>query len=185
FSRLLKFLQKSSSESQKIKSFGAGFFGSSSFASWQRIISAFLVAIFIANTGLFNGVVHAQVFEVRLNECQDESPEDLNEYGLVNVLVESELMNDWTISGHVRRYCQRVQEVLGAVCLITPWEGQTPSRIVEALQQLYFEGYEVDDGLAKLIGMVVVGEVPLPVVHNGQDSFPSFFPYTDLVNPVY
>ncbi len=157
----------------------------SSFAHWQRVVATFLVSILVLNTGLFSGVVYAQTFEVQLDDFRDESPEDLEEFGLVNVLVENALMNDGALSNHVQRYCERVQDELGVVCLITPWEGETPSRIVEALQQMYFEGVEVSGGLGKLVGIVVVGDVPLPVVDNGIETFPSHFPYTDLVKPAY
>jgi len=163
----------------------AQIFKGSSFADWQRFISVVLVAVIVANTGLFSGAAYAQTYEVKLEDFRSESLEDLNEYGLVNVLAESKLLEDRSISGHVRQYCERVQQALGTVCTITPWEGETASRVVEALQQLYFEGLEVEDGIAKLVGLVVIGEVPLPVVHNGQDSFPSFFPYTDFVKPAY
>jgi hypothetical protein len=157
----------------------------SSFASWQRAVATILSSILILNTGLFSGLVYAETFEVQLDEFREESPEDLEEFGLVNVLVENALMQDTTISNHVQRYCERVQDELGVVCLITPWEGETPSRIVEALQQMYFEGVEVSGGLGKLVGLVMVGDVPLPVVDNGIETFPSHFPYTDLVRPAY
>ncbi|MGE3279122.1 MAG: S-layer homology domain-containing protein [Candidatus Altimarinota bacterium] len=157
----------------------------SSFAGWQRWVSVGLVTVIAANTGLFSGAVYAQTYEVKLDDFRSESLEDQNEYGLVNVLVEGGLLEDRSISGHVRQYCERIQEVLGTVCTITPWEGESASRVVEALQQLYFEGLEVEDGIGKLVGLVVVGDVPLPVVYNGQDSFPSLFPYTDFVKPAY
>ena len=161
----------------------------SSFARWQRGISVALLLIMVANVGLFSGVAHAQTqpktYEALLDDFRDQSPQDLQEFGLVNVLAEQALLDDRGVSNSIQDYCERVQEVLGAVCMITPWEGETASRIVEALQQMYFEGIEVQGGLGKLIGLVVVGDVPLPVVNNGVETFPSMFPYTDLVEPAY
>lgn len=157
----------------------------SSFAVWQRWIAALIVSVLFANTGLFSGAVYAQTFEVKLDDFRETALQDLEEYGLVNVIVENALYQDATLANHLQRYCERVQEALGVVCLITPWQGETPSRIVEALQQMYFEGVEVSGGIGKLVGVVLVGDVPLPVVRNGVESFPSHSPYTDLVQPAY
>ncbi|MDP3975478.1 MAG: hypothetical protein Q8P95_01025, partial [bacterium] len=147
---------------------------------WQQWIATGLSLIIVANTGLFGAVAYANTFETELNNFQTRSPEDGNEYPLVVVLVEPELN-----SGEVSDYCEGIQEQIGSVCLLMEWQGETAARIVESLQQLYFEGYRVSDGLAKLVGLVLIGEVPIPVVHNGLESFPSLYPYTDLVRPVY
>ncbi|MDZ4217168.1 MAG: hypothetical protein U1C97_02510, partial [Candidatus Gracilibacteria bacterium] len=126
------------------------------FSSWQRAIALLLSVILLSNTGLFSGVVYAQTYEVRLDDFRSSTPQDLNEYALVNVLVEGALMEDRDIANHVDRYCQNVNAAIGAMCVITQWNGETPSRIVEALQQLYFEGKVVSDGIGKLVGLVIV-----------------------------
>lgn len=157
----------------------------SSFRLWQRGLSLVLSVVIAANMGLISGVTYAETFEVKLGDFRAQSPQTGQEFGLVNVIVEAVLMSDRTVANQVQTYCDNIQEAIGAVCLITPWEGQTASRMVEALQQMYFEGVEVPGGLGKLMGIVLVGEVPLPVVHNGQESFPSVYPYTDLERPAY
>ena len=106
------------------------------------MIALTLSVVFLLNTGLLSYTAYAETFEVTLDEFRDDSPEDLQEFGLVNVLVEAGLQAGG-INSHLQSYCQRVQEELGVVCLITPWQGETASRMVEALQQMYFEGVEV------------------------------------------
>ncbi|MDF2379671.1 MAG: S-layer homology domain-containing protein [Candidatus Gracilibacteria bacterium] len=157
----------------------------SSFSSLQRSIAAFLSVLLLSQSGLLSASVYASQFETSLNEIEASSPEDLEEFGMVQVLVEGDLYDSSAVESVLDEYCERVQEVLGVVCVLTPWRGETASRIVESLQQVYFEGLEVSEGLATLTGLVIVGDVPLPIVHRGVESFPSVFPYVDLVNPGY
>ena len=153
--------------------------------NWEKIIAASLSFLMVTNLGLFSASALAKPYEVQLNQLKDSSPKDQKQFGLTNVLIEGALLRDSVLSGQVKNYCERIQKAIGTACLITPWNGETPQRIVEALQQMYFEGVEVNGGMAKLVGLVIIGEVPLPVVRKGDEAFPSVFPYTDLSHPTY
>jgi len=53
-----------------------------------------------------------------------------------------------------------------------------PYEIASINEKLYFEGDK--DGLSQLLGTIIIGPVPLPVVHKDEKTFISLYPYTDF-----
>lgn len=154
----------------------------------KRFFSLFLSLVILSNVSLLGSPAFAQdfqLFEVGQNAVDDQSPETGDEFALVSVVVDDQLLADAQISTEVSNYCRRVQEAIGAACMIMDWEGERPDRLVETFQHQFFEGANVDGGLGKLVGVVLIGDVPLPVVQNADESFASVFPYVDLVQPAY
>jgi hypothetical protein len=48
---------------------------------------------------------------------------------------------------------------------------------------MYFEGTK--DQTSSLIGVIMIGDIPLPVAHNNGFIFPSILPYTDFEQQQY
>lgn len=48
------------------------------------------------------------------------------------------------------------------------------------LENMYFEG--IKDESSKLVGTILIGDIPLPVVENNGFIYPSIFPYVDFEN---
>ena len=100
--------------------------------------------------------------------------------------------NGLTTQDRIRRYAQDIQ---GAepetVTMIIPIDRQeAPANIARALEQLYWAGSPGLGGTAStrldnLVGVVLIGEVPLPVITAQQQKVVSLLPYTDFANKKY
>jgi len=64
-------------------------------------------------------------------------------------------------------------------------KSQRPNNIAEALETLYFKGDLSNTEKSRLDGVIIVGDVPLPVVDKNGFKFTSMLPYTDFVEPAY
>ena len=69
--------------------------------------------------------------------------------------------------------------------IITVDEDESTVGIQKLLERLYFEGDPNDTDLTRLSGLVIVGDVPLPVVNKSGHRFISMMPYTDFEDPSY
>ncbi|MFA5820764.1 MAG: VCBS repeat-containing protein, partial [Candidatus Gracilibacteria bacterium] len=125
-------------------------------------------------------------------------------YDLVAVVVDSRLFNDRTVypglrgrfggvlsestfEGRVTRYVDDIvanNKLTDTKILFYDSTSETVVDVMKALENLYVNG----DGSArnnKLRGVVLIGEIPLPVVNKDGNRFISMFPYTDFVDPAY
>lgn len=112
---------------------------------------------------------------------------DTDDYdGLSNVVVGP--IKSTTIKQRVDRYAIDVQNALpgSRVLVIQVDRFEKPSNVAAVLERLYFDGDPKEpDRVAYLRGVVVVGEVPLPVVNKQGTRFVSLFPYTDFEQKSY
>lgn len=102
---------------------------------------------------------------------------------LVAIIVDQDVWNS-DLQKKIERYAEDVQKALPRTnTLIVPVDtsAQTVLKLQQVLEKLYLEGRNS----AQLVGVVIVGEVPLPVVTKGSQSFISLLPYTDFVEPTY
>ncbi len=124
--------------------------------------------------------------------------------GIIAVLVDEELMNDpasyngirdnypnslkaATLQERIRRYAldaQKSQPFTKSVILKVK-KNEPVENIAYTLEKLYLEGDGTSGEINRLIGIVVVGDVPLPVVNKGGNRFVSLFPYTDFEDKTY
>lgn len=107
-----------------------------------------------------------------------------NHENIVSLMVEETLMN--TLSDEVTKYAERIQSQLSntrAVIFTYPRD-VSPRMIAATNERLYFSGLP-DHGrkTQKLVGTILIGHLPLPVVHRDNQSFLSLFPYTDFLEP--
>lgn len=132
-----------------------------------------------------------------------EAAESAEEYSLVAILVEKEMseslkrreglrdeypvLSEGTISQRVERYAQDIQAKLPytKTAIIEVEADEDPANIAAVLEKLYFEGEVSKTEIAKLVGVVLVGDLPLPVVNKNGNRFLSMYPYTDFEEKAY
>ncbi len=114
-----------------------------------------------------------------------ESIPEIKNTRLVALLVEDSLLKNGSLKEKIYQYAEDVQKRIGAQGILVPISKEiSPLEIYEGLAQLYFSG-EANDGKSQLIGTVLIGDIPLPVVEKDGNFWPTIFPYTDFKNPIY
>lgn len=118
-------------------------------------------------------------------------------YDLVAILVEQgiyedpadyEAFDETTLKARVDRYAVDLQNALpGTRAIIIQVDRfEKTENIAAVLERLYVEGDPKEPNrTAYLKGIVIVGEVPLPVVNKSGTRFISLFPYTDFEEKIY
>ncbi|MCX6733383.1 MAG: FG-GAP-like repeat-containing protein [Candidatus Peregrinibacteria bacterium] len=92
------------------------------------------------------------------------------------------------LQDRVKRYAEDVQKALPKTnTIIIPVSAAAESvlKVQQVLEKLYLGGQKVNGNATQLSGVVLIGNVPLPVVTKGSQSFISMLPYTDFVEPSY
>ena len=99
---------------------------------------------------------------------------------IIAVLVQSELVQDTVFATAIDRYAKDGALEIGARSIVIPIpKGASVKEIYEGLAHLYFMG-DGDDGKSQLVGTVLIGEIPIPVVEKASHLWPTIFPYTDF-----
>jgi len=120
-----------------------------------------------------------------IGEEKDNLAPEIQKEELVLVLVEKDLLDDKKLGPLIGRYGTDIQRTLQTRVVQVPVPKEaSPLDIYEGIAHLYFSGLNTD-GKSQLLGTVLFGEVPLPVVEKNGNLYPSIFPYVDLENPVY
>lgn len=102
-------------------------------------------------------------------------------------------LTDQTLMGRIERYAKDIQGINKVVnpqpflktAIIKVRPDQPTEEISAALEKLYKEGDDTLGEENRLAGVVIVGDVPLPVVNKNGNRFVSVFPYTDFDDPYY
>lgn len=140
----------------------------------QKIIAWFLIGL-LSFEVIFR--VPFTISDVSALEAEDH--EDI-----VSVLVEEDLFRK--MSSDIDAYARRIQARLPhtrTVILTFPRDAH-PYVIASANERLYFSGLpEHGNKTQKLVGTILIGHLPIPVVHKNTTDFLSLFPYTDFVEP--
>lgn len=140
----------------------------------------------------------AQSIEKPVNPVNNE---DENKLGLIAILVEEGLMDDFALRSRIMTYANSAQERTphSKSFVMEVDKDESTFRIASVLEKLYFEGMDTDliDGNPlnnnskkeddnKLIGIVLIGDVPIPVVHEDNGiAGPSMYPYIDFYRKGY
>lgn len=103
---------------------------------------------------------------------------------LVSVIV-SESVYAGTAKAKIDRYSKDIQASMTntRVIIVNVPDNIAPHSIAALNEKLYYEGD--GDGISRLVGTVLVGKLPIPVVHNGSKSFLSIYPYVDFDEKVF
>ncbi|MDP5038824.1 MAG: hypothetical protein NWP80_00060, partial [Candidatus Gracilibacteria bacterium] len=116
--------------------------------------------------------------------------------GIINSIFASDSLNEQTVTIFVEnkvysslrsdifKYANNITKSLDSTkTLIVPiYEDTQPYDIIKFNQRIYSQGF---DGYNNLVGSVFIGNIPLPVVQNSQNSQKTVFPYVDLDDPLY
>lgn len=110
---------------------------------------------------------------------------------LVSILVEEEIYNTGNISSRIERYARDIQSVLeNTRTVIIPVPSDASVFDIASLnERLYQEGYKwVQSGVSfesRLIGTVLVWNLPIPFVHDGEATSRSILPYVDFIDKAF
>ncbi len=122
-------------------------------------------------------------FSESQQQIKNKSPE-ISREKIVAILVQKELL-DTSLQGKIEQYANDVQNEINSQVIIIPIpKDASPLEIQEGLAQLYFSGYK-NDHKSQLVGVVLIGEVPLPIVDKNGGLNPAIFPYVDFEDTVY
>lgn len=114
---------------------------------------------------------------------------DINDYnGLANTVSFSTPISSTTLKSRVDRYALDIQNSQpGSRALIIQADRfESTQNIASVLEKIYFEGDPKEPTrAANLKGIVMIGEVPLPVVNKNGTRFISVYPYTDFEQKAY
>lgn len=178
----------------------------------QRVIAIFLLFFMVADVGRISIVMAAPLFNIgglgnlggSVDGSSPKTTTPVNHLGIIAVLTESGLLDDAksytglrdqypdalkaaTLPDRIKRYAldaQRSQEFTKSI-IIKVKKDEPTENIASALEKLYLEGDGTPNEINKLRGIVVIGDVPLPVVNKNGNRFVSLFPYTDFEDKAY
>ncbi len=138
-----------------------------SYTFFRQYTSAILIfLLFISQT------IHVSFF--------DRASADTDDYrDVVSIIIDDETYD--ALGGKVRTYANDIQEYLKNTRVsIIVTTGDTPPEVIAAKnEKLYYE-WDGEDGVSRLVGTVLIGNIPLPIVHKEGISFPSLYPYVDF-----
>lgn len=87
------------------------------------------------------------------------------------------------INWYAQTYLQKRSSATKALVLPLDKNGFKSQDIWKVLENLYLEG--IKEKKSSLIGTVLIGDLPLPVIKENDYIYPSIYPYTDLEKPTY
>ena len=162
-------------------------------ASTKRNIKKFIVYIilgiyFLNNFSQFAIYTWDTVSAARIQENQTQHT------NLIAILVDNQIYSD--IKSDIQRYATNyVQGYTGNIngysgnnsnaisnskALVFPIDTANFSskNIVQMLENMYFDG--IKDESSNLVGIILIGDIPLPVVNQNWYIFPTIYPYVDF-----
>lgn len=139
----------------------------SHYSSFQQSISYLLIfAILFINS-----------FEIPFFE--KTKAEWIKNIELISVIVHENVYN--SLQSRINRYAEDVQAKLNntKVLIYKVPADITPQKIAALNEKLFYEGDGTNDS-SKLVGTILVGDIPLPVMHDSNKTFLSIYPYIDF-----
>ena len=104
---------------------------------------------------------------------------------IVAILVEESLTKNSKLYEKIKRYEVDVSQTLDAQTVrVEIPKDANPNDIYEGLAHLYHSGLNLD-GMTQLEGVILVGEIPIPVVEKRGVLWPTIYPYVDFENVRY
>jgi hypothetical protein len=114
-----------------------------------------------------------------------QAEDTITNTNIVAVFVDSNIYED--IKPDLQRYTtQYIQDKLSRTkAVVMPIDASTfkARDIAKILDNMYFDG--IKDKTANLVGTILIGNLPLPVVQYENYYFPSIYPYVDFEEPQY
>ncbi len=174
---------------------------------WRKIrdsICSLLIACLLVNAVTPLQVAYAISFnpEAEAAIFAPEAGEQNEVFDLVAIIVDTELdsdgrnyiglQNDYpslgadSMGARILRYAEDItshNEMTDTKILFFDKEEDSVQDLAKALENLYINGSEGRSN--RLAGVVLIGDIPLPVVNKAGNRFASVFPYTDFENKAY
>ncbi|HBB03396.1 TPA: hypothetical protein DCZ39_00620 [Patescibacteria group bacterium] len=133
----------------------------------RTFIILYILSFFLQNS----------IFVDRKKVYAAENPSTTN---IVAVFVDKDIYQN--IKNNLERYTTQYLQakIANSKAVVLPIDTKTIKafEISKILENMYFEGLK--DQSSKLIGTILIGDVPLPVVQNNGFIYPSIFPYVDF-----
>lgn len=170
----------------------------------HRILASFLLFFLMAEVARVPLTMALQMipFVVQFpNSAQTSVDEE--RIGIIAVLAEEGLMNNANdyvgltdqysaletkkLPDRIVRYgldAQRSQEYTRST-IISVRKDEKVENIADVLERLYLEGDGTPGRVTQLVGVVLIGDVPLPVVNKNGNPMVSLLPYTDFEDKIY
>lgn len=113
-------------------------------------------------------------------QAADETQEQI-----IAVLVDKNIYNAHTndINRYAQAYLQKRSSATKALLMPLDKDRFQAADLRKILENLYQEG--IKEKRSVLIGTIVIGDLPLPVIKENNYVYPSIYPYTDLERPTY
>jgi hypothetical protein len=104
---------------------------------------------------------------------------------IVTILVDDSIYP--SIQSDLQRYATQYiqQEIPQSKALVIPLNLQSIDayQIYKMMENIYFDGLK--DVNSTLLGLILVGDIPLPVINQDGYIFPSIYPYVDFIHQKY
>lgn len=98
---------------------------------------------------------------------------------IVSLIIDEDTYS--SLRSEVRQYASDIQGYLKSTrvsIIVTPSDIR-PEVVAAHNEKLYYEG-DGKVGISSLVGTILIGNIPTPVVHKEGISFPSIYPYVDF-----
>ena len=122
-------------------------------------------------------ILISQTIQVSFFDSIEAAVDDYRD--LVSIMVDRETYSKQ--SGKIKRYSEDIQSYLGntRVSLFIVDADTPPVALAAQNEKLYYDG-DGQRGITSLVGTILIGNIPLPIVHREGKSFPSLYPYVDF-----
>ena len=119
----------------------------------------------------------SQTIQVSFFDATEAATADYRD--IVSIIVDRDTYS--ALAPKIKQYSADIQSYLGntRVSLFIVPKNTPPEAIAAENERLYYDG-DSKGGITSLVGTILIGNVPIPVVHRDGDSFPSLFPYVDF-----
>jgi len=128
----------------------------------------------------------AEAGDFEIVDVADAEGNQRSVYDLVVLVVDKDVMDDGGLQNSVERYAEDLREAYAFTdvkFLLFDSAKDDVLALSEALENIYVNG--AGKHLNKMKGVVLIGDVPLPVVSKASNRFVSLLPYTDFVDKAY
>jgi hypothetical protein len=151
----------------------------SKFSYWDKGIALFCVAILLVP--LLTKIPNSK------------AALEKEEGGLVVLFIEESLFQHSqkqdisSLSGKIFRYAQDIQNTLPhtSTLLLPVPSGVSSGGMFSLLEKLYLEGYHKENDFFRLTGVVLIGDIPFPIIRTATTDGSSVFPLTDFEDPAF
>lgn len=141
--------------------------------SFKKTIAAFLILL----------LVISQTFRWDFLGTANASAENYRD--IVSIVVDQQTRR--ALGSKIDRYAEDISAYLGSTRVVISVinSDTTPAEIAAYNEKLYYEG-DGDNGVkSRLVGTILLGNVPIPMVNVDGTYFPSVFPYVDFENKAF